>query len=74
MSNKLKYTSIGLFVFLGASWLILSYFNENIEKSNTFTVSQIKYDNTTYRYVKEKCDSGFFEKNSENCINLRAAR
>lgn len=45
-----------------------------MEKANIYSVSDIQYDDSTYRYVKAKCDSGFFEYNSENCINLRDAR
>lgn len=73
-NNKLKYLAIGLFIFLGVAWMALKFITGNFEKSNIYTVSEIRHDDSTYRYVKEKCDSGFFEENSQNCINLRKAR
>lgn len=74
MKHKTGIFAIGLFVVLGVLWLFLNGASQHMEKSNQFSLSEIKYDDSTYRYVKEKCDSGFFEYNSENCINLRQAR
>lgn len=70
-NKKLTYFAIGLFLFLGISWIALEYVTTSMEKANTYSVSDIKYDDSTYRYVKEKCDNGFFEDNGENCTNLR---
>ncbi|MGB4813271.1 MAG: hypothetical protein WBP13_12440 [Methylophilaceae bacterium] len=59
--------------------LVIAYFGLKLvvndqQKSNVFSVSEIKYDDSTYNYVKKQCDSGFFEKDSQNCKNLREAR
>lgn len=73
-NKKLTYMGIGLFLFLGIAWVALEYLTTSMENANIYSVSDIQYDDSTYRYVKAKCDSGFFEYNSENCINLRDAR
>jgi len=73
-NKKLTYMGIGLFLFLGIAWIVLEYLTTSMEKANIYSVSDIQYDDSTYRYVKAKCDSVFFEYNSENCINLRDAR
>lgn len=70
-NKKLTYFALGFFLLIGIAWIVLEYITTSMEKANIYSVSDIKYDDSTYRYVKEKCDSNFFEYNSENCTNLR---
>ena len=66
--------AITLFVLLAIAWLLLNKVAAGGESSNVYSVSEIRYDDSTYNYVKEKCDEGFFSEDSENCVNLREAR
>lgn len=75
MKNKTAvYILVGMIVVLGGGTLIMKLIVDSEMKSNIYSVSSIRHDDSTYRYVKEKCDSGFFDHDSENCVNLRAAR
>ena len=72
--KKMNLIAIIIFVVLGLAYFFLKSVATNQEKSNVFSVSEIKNDDSTYKYVKETCDSGFFSQDSENCVNLRKAR
>ncbi len=74
LMKKMNLIAIIIFVVLGLAYFFLKSVATNQEKSNVFSVSEIKNDDSTYKYVKEKCDSGFFSQDSENCVNLRKAR
>lgn len=60
-------------IWVGAK-LVTEALTRKVERDNVFSVSEIRNDDTTYRYVEEKCDRGFFAVESENCANLRVAR
>ncbi len=45
-----------------------------MESQNIYSMSDLKYDDSTYNYVKQKCEEGFFPANHRNCENMRAAR
>ena len=74
LMKKMNLIAIIIFVVLGLAYFFLKSVATNQERSNVFSVSEIKNDDSTYKYVKEKCDSGFFSQDSENCVNLRKAR
>lgn len=75
MSKKvLNITVISIFAILAVGFVVLRFVNSGAESGNLFTVSEIKNDDSTYKYVAEKCAAGFFSSDSENCVNLREAR
>lgn len=75
MKNKTAVCILaGMVVVLGGGSLVMKLIVDSDMKSNIYSVSEIRHDDSTYRYVKEKCDSGFFDYDSENCVNLRTAR
>lgn len=72
--KKLNIVAIVLFCLLGAGYLASKWAAAHFEQQNVYSVSELKYDDTTYNYVKGKCDSGEFAHDSQTCANLRQAR
>ena len=72
--KHIKIVALILFSVLAVAYVALKMLVNDQQKSNVFSISEIKNDDSTYKYVKQQCDSGFFEKDSQNCKNLSRAR
>lgn len=72
--KALKIIAMFMVALLAILYFGARYMATSMEKENVFSVSEIRNDDSTYKYVKEQCDSGFFGADSENCQNLREAR
>lgn len=70
----IKWAALIMAGVLVVAYFVLKLVVNDQQQSNLFSVSEIRNDDSTYKYVKEQCDSGFFATDSQNCKNLREAR
>jgi hypothetical protein len=73
-SNKLVNIAITTFVVIGLVYFFLQSQVKNYGSSNIYSMSDLKYDDTTYKMVKENCDSGSWPADNINCQNMKKAR
>lgn len=73
-SNKLVTIAITLFAVLAIAYFFLQQQVKTNGSSNVYSMSDLKYDDTTYKMVKENCDSGAWKADNINCINVKNAR
>ena len=73
-NTTLIFLAIAIFLVLVALKFGLSGLAEKLEGENIYSLSDLKYDDSTYNYVKKKCDEGLLSANSVNCQNMRIAR
>ncbi|MGJ7546498.1 hypothetical protein [Variovorax sp. LT1R16] len=72
--KNIKVIALVIFAVLVIAYFGLKLVVNDQQKSNAFSFSEIKNDDSTYNYVKKQCESGIFGKDSQNCKNLRKAR
>jgi len=71
--NLVRIALIGFLVLFGLK-TALDLMNKKMGSENIHSVSMLKNDDSTYKYVKQKCEEGSFPPEHENCKNMRLAR